>query len=277
MHGFEERGAAGMNVSGRGEAESTSELGGEVADDVAEKIVGDDDVELAGVADEFHGEGVDEKVTGIDFGIFGADGFEDALPEIAGEGHGVGFIGHAEAEGFCSGGRGSGAHIWVGCGPGGQRCWTPTRGGDRISRRDVGAGHPRSTARNGCATGVVAGVIEGVADDALDAFAGVDIFLDGDFVGSSLSEEAAGADVDAFGVFAEDHEVDVFGGAIAEGSEAIVEEFGGAGVDVKIEFEAEAEENIGSVLIGRNARITERAKKDGVEFVAQEFYSAFGE
>ena len=78
-------------------------MGGEVADDVAEKIVGDDDVELAGVADDFHGEGVYIKVAGIDLGIFGADRFEGALPEITGEGHGVRFIGHAEAKGFVGG------------------------------------------------------------------------------------------------------------------------------------------------------------------------------
>jgi len=212
-----------MNVAGGGEAESTGELGGEVADDVAEKIVGDDDVELAGVADEFHGEGVDEQVAGIDFGIFGADGFENALPKVTGEGHGVGFVGHAQAF------------------------------------ESVGTG-----------------VVEGVADDALDASAGVDVFLDGDFVGGALFEEAAGADVDAFGVFAEDHEVDVFGGAIAEGSEAIMKEFGGASVDVEVEFEAEAEENVGGVLIGRDAGIAEGAEEDGVEFVAQEFDGAFG-
>ena len=91
---------AGVDVGGGGEAEAAGELGGEVADDVAEEIVGDDDVELAGVADEFHGEGVDIKVAGVDVGIFGADGFEDALPEVAGEGHGVGLVGHAEAEGL---------------------------------------------------------------------------------------------------------------------------------------------------------------------------------
>jgi len=62
MHGFEERGAAGMNVAGGSEAESAGELRGEVADDVAEEVVADDDVELAGVADELHGEGIDEKV-----------------------------------------------------------------------------------------------------------------------------------------------------------------------------------------------------------------------
>ena len=64
---------------------------------------------------------------------------------------------------------------------------------------------------------VGAGVVEGVAEDALDAFAGVDVFLDGDFVGSSLLEEATDADVDAFGVFAEDHQANVVGDAVFSG------------------------------------------------------------
>ena len=35
------------------------ELRAQVGDNVDEKVVGDDDVELAGIADEFHGEGID--------------------------------------------------------------------------------------------------------------------------------------------------------------------------------------------------------------------------
>ena len=72
-----------MDVAGRGEGESIGELAGEVADNVAEEIVGDDDVELAGVADEFDGEGVDIEVAGVDVGVLGTDGFEDALSEVA--------------------------------------------------------------------------------------------------------------------------------------------------------------------------------------------------
>jgi len=194
-----------MDVAGGGEAESTGELGREVADNVAEEIVGDDDVELAGVADEFHGEGVYIKVAGIDVGEFGADGFEDALPEVVGESHGVGFVGHAEAEGRtarngCATGGGcvAGADVVLGRLPAGA---TKRIGGDAGEDGFGGAG-------------VGAGVVEGVADDAVYAFVGVDVFLDGDFVGSSLLEEAANADVEAFGVFAEDHEVEVGRGAI---------------------------------------------------------------
>ena len=98
MNRLEERGVAGIDVGAGSEAEATSELRGEVGDDVAEKIIGDDDVELAGIADQFHGKGVDVKVTGIDVGVFVLEGFEGALPKIASEGHDVGFVGHAEAE-----------------------------------------------------------------------------------------------------------------------------------------------------------------------------------
>jgi len=124
---------------------------------------------------------------------------------------------------------------------------------------------------------VGAGVVEGVAKDALDTFVGVDVFLDGNFVGSSLFEEAANADVQALGVFAEDYEIDVGGLAILERGEARGEEFGGAGVDVEIELEAQAEEDVGGVPVGRDARIANGAEEDGVEFVAKEFESAFGE
>jgi len=205
-----------MDVGGGGEAEAASELRSEVADDVAEEIVGDDDVELAGVADEFHGKRVDIEVAGIDVRVFSADGFKDALPEVPGVGHGVGFIGHAEALQLV------------------RLC-----------------------------------VLEGVADDAFDAFAGVDVFLDGDFVGGVFLEETAHAYVDAFGVFAENNKADVVGGDVAERSVARVQEFGGAGVHEEIKLEAQAEEDVGGVLIGRNAGIAKGAEEDGVEFVAQ--------
>ena len=221
---FEERSAAGMNVAGGCEAESTGELGGKVGDDVAEKIVGDDDIELAGIADEFHGEGIDVEMAGIDIGIFGANGFENTLPEIAGKGHGVGLVGHAEAFEL-----------------------------------------------------VLAGVIKGEADNAFNAFAGVDVFLSGNFVGSVFLEKAAGANVDAFRVFAEDDKTNVVADAIFERGKVFMEKFGGAGVDKEIEFEAKAEKDVSSVLIGRNTRIPERAEEDGIEFIAEHFDSALRE
>jgi len=98
VDGFEERGAAGMNVGGGGARPSPpASCAARSLMMSPKKIVGDDDVELARVADEFHGERVDVEMAGVDVGIFGADGLEDALPQVAGVGHGVGFVGHAEA------------------------------------------------------------------------------------------------------------------------------------------------------------------------------------
>lgn len=161
VYGLKKRSAAGMDVPGGSEAETTSELCGQIADDVAKEIVGDDDVELTRVADQFHGEGVDVEMARLDFGKFDADGSEDALPKITSESHGIGFVGHAQAVEF-----------------------------------------------------VGASVFESVANDALDAFAGVDVFLCGDFVGRVLFEEAAGAHVNAFGVFAKDDEANIVGDAV---------------------------------------------------------------
>jgi hypothetical protein len=48
-----------------------------------------------------------------------------------------------------------------------------------------------------------------------------------------------------------------------------VEEFGGASVDEEIELEAQAQEDVGSVLVGRDAGIAHGAEKDSVELIAK--------
>ena len=106
---------------------------------------------------------------------------------------------------------------------------------------------------------------------------GVDVFLGGDFVGSSFLEEATDANVDAFGVFAKDHHANVVADAIFQRGEALVEELGGPGVDVEVEFETQAEENVGGVLIRGDTRVAESTEEDGVELVAKHFDGAFGE
>ena len=76
--------------------------------------------------------------------------------------------------------------------------------------------------------------------DALNTFAGVDVFLDGDFVGSVLFIETAHPDVEPFGVFPEDHEPDIVGGHVAQRGVARVQKLGGAGVDEQVQLEAQA-------------------------------------
>jgi len=70
--------------------------------------------------------------------------------------------------------------------------------------------------------------------------------------------------------------LDVVGGDVAERGVARVEEFGGAGVDEEIELEAETEEDVGSVLVGGDAGITEGAEEYSVEIIPEHFDRAGG-
>src|SRR5215471_19558946 len=69
--------------------------------------------------------------------------------------------------------------------------------------------HQNLAARRAVEFGVRLAVFEGVTNDALYAFASVDVFLRGDLVGSSLFEDAARVGVNAFGVFAQNNKVNV--------------------------------------------------------------------
>ncbi len=116
---------------------------------------------------------------------------------------------------------------------------------------------------------VPAGVFESVADDALDAFAGVHVLLNGNFVRRAFLEEPANSDVEALSVLAKDHQANVFFGPVAQRSEPVVEEFDGSGVDIEIELEAKTQQDVGGMLIRRHARVAERAKQNSVKLVAQ--------
>src|ERR1700674_3037802 len=210
-----------MNVPGRREAQAAGELRAQVADNVAKKIAGDDDVKLARVADKLHRQRIDIQVAGIDVRVFLPDLLKNPLPEIVRKGHGVGFVAHTDA-----------------------------------------------------LQAVQARVFERIADDALHAFAGVHVFLNGDLVRCVLLKEPSDAHVEAGVVLSELHEANVFFGPIAQRSEPVVEQLDGSGVDVEIELEAQPQKDIGSMLIRRDARITERAKENGIKFIAQHFDSA---
>ena len=56
---------------------------------------------------------------------------------------------------------------------------------------------------------VLASIVESIPNDALNAFARVDVFLNRNFVGRVFFEEAADANVKAFGVFAKHDKPDV--------------------------------------------------------------------
>ena len=65
---------------------------GKVSDDVAEHVVGHDDVELFRIAHHVHAQGIHVHVLGLDAGVLRGDDLENALPQATRKGHDVGFV-----------------------------------------------------------------------------------------------------------------------------------------------------------------------------------------
>src|SRR6266571_4720635 len=83
-----------VDVGGRRDAHTSHELGGEVAEDVAEEVARDNDLELTRVLDELHGGGIDEEMAGLDGRMGTSDILPAFLPQAAREGHRVGLVDH---------------------------------------------------------------------------------------------------------------------------------------------------------------------------------------
>src|SRR3989454_11361565 len=79
-----------------GASQAAGELRAQVADNVAEKIAGHDDVELARVTHNFHRQGVDIQMAGVDVRVFLTEFFENSLPDVVRKSHGIGLVAHAE-------------------------------------------------------------------------------------------------------------------------------------------------------------------------------------
>ena len=77
-------------VARRREAEAADQPRGEVADDVAVEVRGDDDVELGRVLGHLVGDVVDDQVLGRDLRVLGGELLEGPLEEALGELHDVG-------------------------------------------------------------------------------------------------------------------------------------------------------------------------------------------
>jgi folate-binding protein YgfZ len=219
---FEHRSLSGMNVAAGGHAKASLQAGGQVGDDVAEHVIRDDDVELAGIADHLQAERVNVHMLRGDLRIFARDFLEHALPQASRVSHGIGLIAHE----------------------------------DLLARRAI-------------EPSVVLAILEGMADDTLSTLVRVDVFLDRDFVAGTLFEYAASIRVNAFGVFADDDEIDVLRLDILQGAERRVEQPDRTDVGVEIHLEAHAKQNLFGMNVCLDARIAEGADQNGIEVTGQ--------
>src|SRR5262245_32565727 len=95
VHRFEHRRHARVQIARRRHAEPALQRRAQIRDDVAEQIVGDDDLELRGVLHHQQREPVDVEMARLDVGIPRRDFLEHALPERVTVGHRVALVGHA--------------------------------------------------------------------------------------------------------------------------------------------------------------------------------------
>src|SRR5678815_3600514 len=110
---------------------------------------------------------------------------------------------------------------------------------------------------------------EGMPDDAMHALVGVDLFLNSDLVYGARLEAAADTNVETFSIFAKHDEVDVHRRAILQRTEPRIEQPNGSIVDVEIEIEARAEQDVARVPVVWHARIAKRADQDRIERAQQ--------
>src|SRR5579872_146913 len=83
-----------MDIATGGHTKPTLECRRQIGDDIAEHVVRDDDVKLAGIADHLHAERIHVHVFRFHLWILGGYLFENTLPKAAGMGHGIGLVTH---------------------------------------------------------------------------------------------------------------------------------------------------------------------------------------
>ena len=111
--------------------------------------------------------------------------------------------------------------------------------------------------------------LEGVLHDPVHALVRIQLFLNRHFIVGPGLEASADPDIQALGILAEHDEVHVRHRPILQRTEPRVEQLDRPVVDVEIELEPNAEQDVARVPVVGHAWITERADEDRVEVVAQ--------
>jgi len=87
VHRLEHRGIGpgGIDISTGGQANSAAHRRGQVGNDIAEQVVGDNHVEATGVGDQEDGRRVDVLICHLDVRVFFADFLHNPRPQLPGE------------------------------------------------------------------------------------------------------------------------------------------------------------------------------------------------
>ena len=80
MNRLEHRNVSGTQIAARGHPQAALQSRSKIGDDVAEHVVGDDDIEPARIAHHLHAERVHVHVLRLDLRILGSHLLEHSLP-----------------------------------------------------------------------------------------------------------------------------------------------------------------------------------------------------
>ncbi len=116
---------------------------------------------------------------------------------------------------------------------------------------------------------LAARILERVTHDAVHTLEGVDFLLQGDLILGARLEAPAHADIYTFGVLAKHDEVDVTTRPVLQWTQSIVEQSHRSIVDVEVELEPGAEQDVARMPVVGYARITKRSDEDGLELLTQ--------
>src|SRR5213593_4585575 len=114
-------------------------------------------------------------------------------------------------------------------------------------------------------------MIERVPDNPVHALTRVDLHLSGDFIGSTLLENAAGVDIRAFRVLTDYREVHVLDTHSFQWAQLLVEQPDRTHIGKQIQTKTKGQEYFGRVPLIGNPRIADRSKQNGVEILAKHF------
>src|SRR5258708_15486635 len=116
---------------------------------------------------------------------------------------------------------------------------------------------------------MVLAVFERIADDALDTFSRIDVFLNGDLIRCALLENSAGIGVNAFRVFADHDKINILRLDAFQRAQGGIEQAHGPHIGVKVHLKAHAEKDFFSVDIGLDPWIAEGSRENSVKVAAK--------
>src|SRR5690349_20775103 len=112
-------------------------------------------------------------------------------------------------------------------------------------------------------------ILEGVANNPLDTFSCIDVFLDCHLVGRALLEHSAGIDINALRILTDDNEIHIARVDSFQGTKRGVHKADRAHIRVQVHFEAQTKQDFLGMDIRGDPRISKCADQDRIKIATE--------